>query len=571
MSHPQRTNRIRWRQYLALAAVSLVPLATISAFADDPAPPTTGRATTVGNKSPLDLPALREQIRKHLQAGELDSALERLNHALAAHPNHTALRTEGIDLYLSLAKTWMGQEEFLAAERALDAVLRLDANHVDARHLRAIILDARRRLPAQLQQAHQWLAVEWFEPAFNTLRQARGLIEQPDSSLQIAFRAAALGAGDDNYFTKSFHKAFYYYDAALQLHDDQKTAPPTLVSRWLQSLVHALSDDVGNKRYGESYWRLTISKAEHHAGKIENLQPLMILLRGLAYEAAGDARAAAQQYARIAGTASNGTIVDLRDAATRRIRSFYDQNLSNRRAGAWQSSERGPQSSLATKRFRIFHSDDHIRKQIAVALDFHLDRIIQLAGWNLSDLVWPQKIEIHIYPTDGAFTQATEQPANVTAISHIRRDGNVILDWSIHARATDPLLLSSSLPHELFHLLMEANGAAGRTPAALAEGLALHVEPPCRHRQFVRLFKSQPQPAALAELLQSEGVHPTTPEFYAQAHRLVAVIRDRVEFAKIVAAVARGDDVNRLANMAGFADASRLQRRYLRIFSEQPE
>ncbi len=562
MPHPTTANP-GGRSHALVAVAILLSAVWISPVRadDDPkaAPPNT-----------VDVAVLRERIKTYLQEGKLDRALKHVNDALDRAPDDAALRREGIDLYLSLARTWMTQEQFNAADRALAAVLKLDPAEPTALRLSTIITDARRRLPAQLQQTQTWLAVEWFEPAFNTLRQARGLISQPNSSIDVAFRAAALGAGDDNYFTKSFHKAFYYYDAALQSHDSDDQPSESLISRWLQSLVHALADDMGDKRYSESYWRLTLTKAEKHAGRVQALQPMLIMLRGLAFEASGDATAAAQHYARIVGAQRSGNLSALRTMAQHQLRSFYNTSLSTRRGGAWQRNERDAFKALDTPRFRIFHTDEAIRRQVAVALDFHLQRIVDMAGWKLDELLWPTNIDIYIYPTDAAFTQATKQPPNVTAISRIRRDGNAIVDWSIHARATDPLLLASSLPHELFHLLMEANAATGQIPGALAEGLALHVEPPCRQRQFARLFRAQPQPATLNELISHAAVHPTTPEFYAQAHRLIAVLRERLSFEQVTTAVAKGASLDELAQRGGYADTLRLQRRYLRVLSELP-
>jgi len=566
MPHPTPANPVGRLYGLTLLAVLTVAVAFVPVRADDASAPSD--ATAKSSSPAIEVDVLRERIKTYLQEGKLEQALTHLNDALDRAPNDAALRREGVDLYLSLARTWMTQEQFNAADRALRAVLRLDPSNPSARRLSTIIADARRRLPSQLQQAQTWLAVEWFEPAFNTLRQARGLVAQPDSAIDVAFRAAALGAGDDNYFTKSFHKAFYFYDAALQLHDSENPPPDSLVSRWLQSLVHALADDMDQKRYSEAYWRLTLSKAEKYAARQQTLQPLLIMLRGLAFEASGDANGAAQHYGRVLGGQPRGNPSELRIAAQRSLRSFYNPNLSTRRGGAWQRDQRDAFVSLDTPRFRIFHTDEKIRRQIAAALDFHLQRIAELASWQLNELLWPTAIDIYIYPTDNGFTEATKQPPHVTAISRIRRDGNAIVGWSIHARATDPLLLASSLPHELFHLLMEANAASGQIPGALAEGLALHVEPPCRHRQFARLFRAQPQPATLNELVNHTTIHPTTPEFYAQSHRLIAVLRERVSFEQIATAVARGDSLSSLAQLGGYADTLRLQRRYLRVLSE---
>jgi len=121
----------------------------------------------------------------------------------------------------------------------------------------------------------------------------------------------------------------------------------------------------------------------------------------------------------------------------------------------------------------------------------------------------------------------------------------------------------------LFHHLQCTRGEA---PTRLPGGFPiLAVCPaPCRQRQFARLFRAQPQPATLSELISHAAVHPTTPEFYAQSHRLIAVLRERLPFEKITTAVANGASVDELAQRSGYADTLRLQRRYLRVLSEMP-
>ena len=101
-------------------------------------------------------------------------------------------------MHLALARGWIREERFEEAQTALAAVRTVDPNHADAASLARAIDDARRYAPQHAQSATRWIELEWFEPAFNALRQVIAL--QPDrrDALLDAYRAAAVGAGDDD-------------------------------------------------------------------------------------------------------------------------------------------------------------------------------------------------------------------------------------------------------------------------------------------------------------------------------------------------------------------------------------
>lgn len=515
-----------------------------------------------------DVRHLRLRIKALLKDGRIDDAVRIAQDALEKAPDDAAIRHEFVDLHIALARNWIAQERFTDALAALDAVIRVQPGQLDATRLKQSIDAARRAVPARVQQAREWIELEWYEPAFNAFRQAVALSPAHRRDWLKGYHDAAVGAGDDDYLTKNFQQAFYYYDAAMKLGDEADIPPdPALVSRWLQCLVHSLDDDSG-PRYPAAYWRLIfqrIADADYHG---PDAGALKATLEGIAYEHAGNARQAARAFARAlapsARRATSGAAAGHR-AAVAQIRKLYDPASTGRRRGEWQRSDTDAPQLLESPRFRVHHHNGVIAQRVARALDFHFERIADSWALDANEIPWEKKADIYLYPDLDAFYKATGQAPPVTAISHIRLKGSQVAKKEIHAHLADPMLLSASLAHELTHLMTAELRRDRPLPAVLTEGLALCAEPQCRQRQFARLFESQKRPATIKRLLKFTDVHPTNVSFYCEAHRLMAVLLSRANPADILELRGEDIDVKRLARRCGFANWQQLQRRYNRL------
>lgn len=533
-----------------LASDPRVPLLSeqCNPHASRPVTHTPIRSPSLANQFDEDTPepdrsaaaSLRQTVQRHLRDGRIDAALRAAQDALDRLPDDPAVRDEFIDLHLSLARAMLAEERFDIVETAVRAIQRLEPGHPDARRWQRAIVKARRDVPAAVEEARRWIELEWFEPAFNALRQAVALRPERRDRDRDAWLAAAVGAGDDEYLTKNFHEAFYYYDAALSLYDESGRPPaPDLVSRWLQSMAHALARDVDRAEYPPDYWNMVLGRADalDAAGRETDL--LRAALRGMACENLGRREDAARHYARAAGRPASGDAADLaraRAEAVARVRALYDDRLPRRR-GLWSRHGDGDWQTLDAAPFRIFHRNEPAARLLLRAARFHRARVARLFGRDADELAWNVPCDLYLHAGADAFAAAAGRPADVRALSVIRRRGDALEAVAIHLHQADPLLLSASLPHELAHLAVAAlvgPAAADDIPPALSEGLALAVEPGCRRRQFARLFAELPRPRTLKELFAVGDLHPPQPAFYAESARLVAVLQGRGGLPRLV-------------------------------------
>ncbi len=532
------------------------------------------RATTPAER-------LRETVRGHLAAGRIDAALEAAQRAIAAYPNDDEVRDEFVSLHLSLARPALTDEDFELAERALSAVRQVDAEEPRARKLLYQIRAARQSVPRRLSEAREWIELEWFEPAFVAFRQASALVPKRAAEWRGDYLAAAIGAGDDNYITKNFHDAFYYYDAAMKLGEQaERVAPSRLLMRWAQCLTHALARDVNRTAYPPDFWRLVLSRAEgiKERGRStpddQGAASLRWLLRGLAYENMGDPRRAAGEYGRYLGVTGFAPedVRTLRERAIKKLRGLYDVELCDRRTGPWARVSQGEWQTLDAGGFKILHRNDLVAARVAAAAEFHFARIADLLALDIEEIPWAMACEIRIHAGDREFRKATGQGAGVRGISVINARGGQLVSHEIHLIQTDPLLLSASLSHEIAHLIVGAVTQYRDMPGVISEGLALQVEPKCRRRQFARLFDDLRRPPDLAVLLKESRTHPPEAEFYSAAFRLTELLRGhRGLRALLDTATGESIAIEDLSRQYGFPGRRALEERYLGRRSKSPE
>ncbi len=522
------------------------------------APPGASRASVAAD-------AVRHRVRDHLEAGRIERAIQAAQEALKANPNDAAVREEFVELHVSLAAAMLGEENFTAAERCLSAALKVDSDHDEARRLTKTIATARRDAPGRVAAAGRWIEIEWFESAFTTLRQAGALLPNEKHAWDQSYLAAAIGTGDDHYFTKSFHEAVYYYDAALVL-GEQLGAPPTpaLGARWLQSMVHALGQDVDKAAYPPEYWSALLCRAEREAPKSPAGPQLIAALQGLAHENLGLTDEAAVRYARVLNRAATtgADIKQLRSAALASLRPLYNADTCGRRVGIWSDRQAGDWQSLSVPRFTICHRNPPAAERVAKALRFHFRRIADAFALDEEEIPWPEKCELFLHADAAAFAKATGQPAHVRGVSLIRVQGGKLRSHAIHVSQDDPLLLSSTLAHELAHLMVGAATNYRPFNPALSEGIALAIEPQCRQRQFARLFRESTSPRTIDALLAVSEVHPPDSDYYSEAHGLVSMLLDRSDLTAVLAAGLETQSAQHLARQFDFKDAAAMARAF---------
>ena len=141
---------------------------------------------------------------------------------------------------------------------------------------------------------------------------------------------------------------------------------------------------------------------------------------------------------------------------------------------------------------------------------------------------WPVPCDVWLYSDKAQYVKAVQPRTDaVLASSDIRFRGRALESHAIHVTQSDPMLMSSTLAHELTHLIVGAATEYRTLPGALAEGVALGAEPRCRQIQFARIFHDLPKHRTAAGMLAFNETHPADAAFYAEAANLVARLRTR--------------------------------------------
>lgn len=472
----------------------------------------------------------------------------------------------------------MAEEQFALAEKTLEAAVRVRPADPEPHDLLRRITAGRAAAPARVKTVRQWLALEWYEPAFVTLRQAIALLPSRRSEWLADFYEASIGAGDDEYITKNFHAAAFYYDAALKLGDEIGRPPTTaLLDRWLQCLAHAMARDVDRTIYPPEFWRLSLRRAATAGSASPDADKMLAILRGLAYENLGDSGKAADEYSRFLerpSTESTTDVTVLRKQVLRSLRRRYDVASCGRRKGFWQQADSGGPRVLQRGRFRIHHRNEQAARLVADATEFHFARIADLLSLDVGEISWQAPCDIFLYVDGRSFREALGHAEDVRAASVIDSSGRRLVRHEIHLHQQDPMMLSASLSHELAHLMIASQNEYRPMPAVISEGLALHVEPKCRRRQFARLFRDLPRPRKLGVLLNVSQTHPPEAEFYSEAYQFVDVLARQGGLGRVLDVNDNGVTIPQLAQRFHFASPADLEAAYLAnstgVKSEQP-
>jgi hypothetical protein len=138
---------------------------------------------------------------------------------------------------------------------------------------------------------------------------------------------------------------------------------------------------------------------------------------------------------------------------------------------------------------------------------------------------WEPRCELRVHATLEELHEATETGGATRALTETRVQGERMLARRINLCQSDPWLLSSTLPHELTHVLLADAYRDGKLPLAIDEGLAVQSEPPARRLQLRRLLgRSAPN---LADLLTAAAPPADESAFSAGCDTLAGLLLRR--------------------------------------------
>ena len=135
--------------------------------------------------------------------------------------------------------------------------------------------------------------------------------------------------------------------------------------------------------------------------------------------------------------------------------------------------------------FRIYHCDPALAERAATIAESVRTAQGQRWGSTGTRAPWSPRCELFLYPTADAFAEATGQPATSPGLSTISNNGAQVLSRRMSLRADNPLLLQTTLPHEVTHIVLADLFVARAIPRWADEGIAVLVEPESeqRHRE----------------------------------------------------------------------------------------
>jgi len=469
-------------------------------------------------------PALRAELTGLLRSGSVDQAVGRAQEALQAAPQDPAVRHEYVNLHLALAREWLAERRFDDCLTALEAVLAVEPVHAEAVELRREIVGAREQAGQRAGEVQRLLRLELFDAALKRIKEISSLRPDLGAGLASSERAAWLGAADDHYLVQNLNEAFALYEHVLVADRD---AAPDIRSRWALSLGLALAESDFSKPIDPEAASRLLARATDVLSRSDEPVVERIIV-GLLAEKAGRVLDAGRAYAQALGEAwelppadqRRAAVERLRRAAGDRLRAMHAATRTRRRGGAWLMALPDVWKQRRTTHFDVYARNDLIAERVAEAAEFHFAGISSWLGVSAGQ-DWQPRCELRVHASAVELQQAAGTRGQTRAVSRMRMQGERVLLRRMDLLQGDPLLLSSTLPNELTHLLLTDAYRAAELPLVIVEGLALQAEPPARRLLFRRLLgQVAPDPDALlaTERLPDEKQL----QFYAQADALTS-------------------------------------------------
>jgi hypothetical protein len=147
------------------------------------------------------------------------------------------------------------------------------------------------------------------------------------------------------------------------------------------------------------------------------------------------------------------------------------------RSGAWFVS--------STPNFEIYHDGSaDLAERVATAAE--KARLSVARRWfGQEDDDWTVPCRIFLHATGDGFARATGQPVSVPAYSFTDAEGDRVVSRRIDLRSDHPRMLTSTLPHEVTHILL-ARRFGAVAPLWAEEGMAVLGEPDERVRRHLQ-------------------------------------------------------------------------------------
>ncbi|MFH0938053.1 MAG: tetratricopeptide repeat protein [Planctomycetota bacterium] len=475
--------------------------------------------------------------RQLLQQRNLTRAVQTLEQAVTANHESVEARRMLANAYELQGKAYRERHRFRESREAFEKLLKLDPGaelvpHGAVNNLKEI-QKQQRNVEGMAIEARKLAAAEEYSRAIAAYEEILNHTPDAQQTVSPAMAQCHVKRALDYARNSQVMQAAADIEAALKLDPTQANSLEKFyVSCALPGILASLERGDG-------------AAAQVDLKRVLNFAPTnpsALYVAGRLEEAVGRVPTAAAYYARgLRDRVANPT-----SEFTAKLRQRLEQELGIQ-GNKWRietelsqfaeytKSSDGPAEKLETENFSVYHFNAALARQTADAAEYHRARI--LTELNLKQS-WKGKAVVFLHRTQAEYTAKTGQPEWTGGFSKVAFEHSRMGETQIHSWQTSPRLLKSVLPHEIAHLIINANLAdINALPKCLHEGFAVLMEPKFRHDYFMNFLsirlKSQDF-IPLMELLAARD-YPHDPEFYyAESYALLEYLIQQKSLSAVV-------------------------------------
>src|SRR5262249_54814138 len=109
-----------------------------------------------------------------------------------------------------------------------------------------------------------------------------------------------------------------------------------------------------------------------------------------------------------------------------------------------------------TPNFRIYRWAPELAERAAAVAESVRTAQAKRWGSTATRTPWSPRCDLYLYPTARSYAEATGQPETSPGISTMSNNGVRVLSRRMSLRGDNPLLLTTTLPHEATHIVLPA-------------------------------------------------------------------------------------------------------------------
>jgi len=461
--------------------------------------------------------------KRMLAVERFEPAVRAFEDALLNDKKNQEVRRMLANAYWLQAKKYRDLNRLVESKAALDSLVKLDPNAELVKHTAVLTL---RELKEQEQNVDEKMGAARAlvdKEELNAALQAyeRILAQSPDNRSVIAPEMAQIHVKRASVYARNGQ----LLNAAGELEAAMRLDPKLSDSLEKAYCSCALPNILSNLAIGE----LSEAKADlKRALEVAPNSKYVLYVAGRLEESLNKNAEASDYYARALGTrVANPTPTYLAELR-KRVEAQVDLkgntlsiDTSSAQMQGFAVSASGEAKSFDTENFTVYHYNEGLAREAGARIEIDRQRILSETGLT----PWTGRAKIYLHRTQAEYTARTGLPEWTGGVTKTARTGAHLSQMDIHSWQTSPRLLTSTLPHEITHLIIAENSAdRALFPRCFNEGFAVMMEPkPHRdyYMNFLRMRLKSQSFIPLSELIVAKD-YPQDPEFfYAEGYALI--------------------------------------------------